>query len=427
MKPKDATLSHDDFVKFIDTVTAIPPFHMTLQKPPMNPFSFQIFYKMLYYCALTPEEARSLKKENFDLENKILKIKKQNSVSETTIPPILWGDLKNFLENKNDNEYIFSSNITNRPITRQVASTYAKTAGRMANLDILQFTQKKEIEGVSLLLFRESYKQFMLNHEAHKGLVELKFRSKTSNRYGGYSLHDLKKFELNNFKITFSQKEIIEILEWYKSKFSLFEGLSKEVYRILSTVLKQRKIKFQDIMPRVKSPDSFQTKLQNGTTFVNPKQTQDLAGIRVVCFAKSDVLLVCNIIEKIFSIISKKGGDDEKIIPNISGYSDIQYVCKLPKARINSAEELKQFENIRFEIQVRTILQHAWAEIEHDDLYKNPGQIPSSLRRRFFLVSNVLESADNELNELHKKIEGLKKNKKNYPKMVLVTKSVHIL
>lgn len=410
MKSKDTILSYDDFIKFIDAVEHIPAYHRDLQKPPMSPLAFQIFYKLLYYCALKQEDARSLKKENFDLEDHILKIKKQNTVRETTIPPILWGELKDYLEEKEDNEYIFSSNITNRPITRQVASTYAKQAGHIANLDILQLTHKKEIEGVSLLLFRDSYRQFMLNNEAHTGLVELKFMSRTTNRYGGYSLHDLKKFELSIFKITFSKKEIAKISEWYESKFSLYENLSKEIHRILGIVLKQRKIKFQDISFRAKSLESFQTKLQSGVTFVNPKQTQDLAGIRIVCFAKSDVILVCNIIENIFSVMSKKGGDDEKIIPNISGYSDIQYVCRLPKSRINSAEELKQFENIRFEIQVRTVLQHAWAEIEHDDLYKNPGQIPSSLRRRFFLVSNVLESADNELNELHHKIEELKNN-----------------
>ena len=103
-------------------------------------------------------------------------------------------------------------------------------------------------------------------------------------------------------------------------------------------------------------------------------------------------------VKKIVGIIMEKHSDNGQ---------ESNYTFDLKKSlRISFAEELKSFENMRFEIQVRTILQHAWAEIEHDDLYKNPGQIPSSLRRRFFLVSNVLESADNELNELHKKLKN---------------------
>lgn len=62
-----------------------------------------------------------------------------------------------------------------------------------------------------------------------------------------------------------------------------------------------------------------------------------------------------------------------------------------------------------FEIQVRTALEHAWAEIEHDRGYKLGGKLPSHLNRRFKLLSGLLESADLEFNRLTVEIENYAK------------------
>jgi ppGpp synthetase/RelA/SpoT-type nucleotidyltranferase len=311
--------------------------------------------------------------------------------------------LKNFLKNKEDNEFLFISKHFKKPISRQHAWDYAKDVGRLAGLNIFQVTETKEREGVDLLLFKKSYKQFMSDNKAPKGLIDLKLRSQTNNRYGNYKLYDLKLFERRIFKTTFSDDEIQEYTSWYKTNQEIYEKLAKEVRRILDGVLKQRGIKVQDIEAREKDTEKFQQKLRNGVTYSDPKKMQDLAGIRIICFVKSDVKKVCDAIEKNFEVISMKGNEEKR--NDISGYSDIQYVCKLTKARIASSEELKPYENKSFEIQVRTILQHAWSEIEHDDIYKNTANISNDLRRRFFLVSNVLESADNELDNLHHKIK----------------------
>src|SRR5438309_774277 len=48
------------------------------------------------------------------------------------------------------------------------------------------------------------------------------------------------------------------------------------------------------------------------------------------------------------------------------------------------------------EIQVRTILQHSWAEIEHDIQYKSVSVIPAEIRRRFMSLAGMLEIADRE-------------------------------
>ena len=58
--------------------------------------------------------------------------------------------------------------------------------------------------------------------------------------------------------------------------------------------------------------------------------------------------------------------------------------------------EYTRYQGAVVEIQVRTILQHAWAELEHDIQYTSSTAIPKEIRRRFMALAGVLEVADRE-------------------------------
>ncbi len=58
--------------------------------------------------------------------------------------------------------------------------------------------------------------------------------------------------------------------------------------------------------------------------------------------------------------------------------------------------EYSSYSNIKFEIQIRSILQHSWAEIEHDLGYKGEFEIPDIAKRTFYRLSALLEIADVE-------------------------------
>lgn len=77
------------------------------------------------------------------------------------------------------------------------------------------------------------------------------------------------------------------------------------------------------------------------------------------------------------------------------GYQSVHYLVMLKQNR-TTLPEYRKFENLVAEIQVRTILQHAWAEIEHDIQYKSVKTIPSSIRRRFMSLAGLFEIADRE-------------------------------
>jgi hypothetical protein len=61
---------------------------------------------------------------------------------------------------------------------------------------------------------------------------------------------------------------------------------------------------------------------------------------------------------------------------------------------------------MQFEIQVRSILQHAWAEIEHDLGYKSAVGLPGDVKRRFARVSSLLELADSEFSAIRQHLNN---------------------
>lgn len=60
------------------------------------------------------------------------------------------------------------------------------------------------------------------------------------------------------------------------------------------------------------------------------------------------------------------------------------------------------------EIQVKTILQHAWAEIEHDIQYKSIETAPTSIKRRFMALAGLLEIADREFQAIQDEDEMIR-------------------
>lgn len=126
------------------------------------------------------------------------------------------------------------------------------------------------------------------------------------------------------------------------------------------------------------------------------EQITDLAGIRLITHYEDDVDRVAQIIESEFVVDAVNSIDKRKALdPDRFGYLSLHYVISLRDDRA-ALKEYRSFEGLKAEVQIRSILQHTWAEIEHDTGYKSDVEVPKHIRRRFSRLAGLLELADQE-------------------------------
>lgn len=388
-------LSQKDFDKFVNSIPKLKLFrNKQTRRSDFQPNQFQLLCKLMYYCALKTEEALELKKIDFDFDNRILTIRNANThLKKTTIPPHLIRELSTYLKKTSQNKPLFK-------ISRQTLWAYVKLVGEFANLQLSGITKSRKISGAYTLLFRHSYQQQMRMLGADDDLTNLKLRSKSETDYGGYDYEDLKNWEEKNYKVEYlPEEEIKNYCKWYSENLHFYEKFRKSIENVIREILNSENAKSHFINSRAKSLESFEKKIRDAIGF-DPKMMQDLAGVRIICYVKDDVEKICRIIESNFDIDELRSRNKSKVLEeNEVGYRTIQYVAKFPDSR-TGLTDFKKYKDQFFEIQVRTILQHAWAEIQHDSMYKNLS-LPKQLRRRYNLISGMLEVSDNEFQELH--------------------------
>jgi len=197
-------------------------------------------------------------------------------------------------------------------------------------------------------------------------------------------------------------------IKWYRKNRSLYTSLADKVEAIVRENLDQSKVQYHSVTSRRKSLRSFTDKAKSGKYAEPINEIKDMAGIRVITYLESDVRKVADVIERLFDIDKEHSIDQSRLLgSNRLGYRSVHYVAKFNKRRCK-LPEYKIYENMPFEIQVRSLLQHAWAEVEHDRNYKFRGKLPSKLERRFYLIAGMLEVADSEFVSIAEEIEKYK-------------------
>lgn len=178
-------------------------------------------------------------------------------------------------------------------------------------------------------------------------------------------------------------KIVDDFIEQYKIEYDFYSNLSQLAYKQCEKELYSRGIKAITSF-RAKKPDSLREKLISRDQKLNYKDiTQikkdvcDLAGVRIALYFPNERDAVDKMISEVFTINSKKMLPEEKQKPTIkkrfSGYWANHYRVELRKE-----ENEKRYLNSIIEIQVASVLMHAWSEIEHDLVYKpNNGTLSS--------------------------------------------------
>ncbi|MFE5171700.1 GTP pyrophosphokinase family protein [Streptomyces sp. NPDC056634] len=201
----------------------------------------------------------------------------------------------------------------------------------------------------------------------------------------------------------------------YEQVYSLYDEFSSVIESIISTCLANSEISIHSITSRPKSIDGFQRKAgkassenPNSPRYGKPLQEiTDLAGVRVITYFLSVVQDVEAVIQEQFEVLERIDKSEAFEKDRRLGYQSLHFLVRLKSNRC-ALPEYARFSGLSAEIQVRTILQHTWAEIEHDIQYKAVYALPSQIRRRFMALAGVLEIADREFQAIAKQDRRLR-------------------
>jgi putative GTP pyrophosphokinase len=136
-------------------------------------------------------------------------------------------------------------------------------------------------------------------------------------------------------------------------------------------------------------------------------QITDLAAVRVITFFTRTVSQVDEAIRREFDVVERVDKAASLWREGRLGYQSVHYLVRLGPNRL-SLGEYQHYRDLIVEIQVRTVMQHAWAEIEHDIQYKAIETIPDQIRRRFVSLAGLLEIADREFQAIQDDDERLR-------------------
>ena len=196
-----------------------------------------------------------------------------------------------------------------------------------------------------------------------------------------------------------------DITTWYKKSRGSYVKLTKTVQNTVENLINAEDIDYLAINSRTKSIDSLKEKVER-KGYNNPDEISDLSGIRIITFIESDVSKVSDLVKKAFSVHPDKSLDkSEELDADRVGYRSVHFVCDLGNDRLK-LPEFSAFKDQLFEIQIRTALQHAWAEIEHDRNYKFSGTLPKPIKRRLYLLAGMLEMIDREFVNLSIEVDN---------------------
>ena len=201
------------------------------------------------------------------------------------------------------------------------------------------------------------------------------------------------------------------LLQQYRTLRPTLDSLSQQAYELMRHALREQGIYVTAMEHRVKTEKSLTGKLElKGAKYKTIDDITDLVGLRVITFYSDEVDKVAAIAKRIFDIDWKESVDKRKLHQlDAFGYNSLHYICRLKTNQGDKSldspepgdqEPVPLIRQIRFELQMRTALQHVWSTIEHDTGYKGDVKIPREYLRQFSRMAGLLELADDEFSRL---------------------------
>lgn len=187
---------------------------------------------------------------------------------------------------------------------------------------------------------------------------------------------------------------------------------TRRMVALVTTLLDDAGINYLSVTGRAKSVASFAAKADRSVAgrplYADPlEEITDQIGIRVITYLHSDVAAVADLLGDQFEVLDDRDMGEETARQGRFGYAS-RHLLVAPHATRSTPAAYDALAERCAQVQVRTVLQHAWAEFEHAIRYK--GTIPEEhvpdLDRRFTLAAGLLELADREFSLIRDRLQA---------------------
>ncbi len=180
--------------------------------------------------------------------------------------------------------------------------------------------------------------------------------------------------------------------------------------RLVTSILDEAGINYLTVTGRAKSVASYAAKaartVHGKPVYRDPlRDITDQIGVRVITYVDSDVHAVVDLLADQVAVHADRDLGEETASEGRFGYASRHLLIGLdPEQESRPGHEVMR--GRQAQVQIRTVLQHAWAEFEHDIRYK--GSIPEEhvpeFDRRFTLAAGLLELADREFSAIRDRL-----------------------
>lgn len=213
-----------------------------------------------------------------------------------------------------------------------------------------------------------------------------------------------------------------ELIRQFISNRPDYDQLCNEIAYILKKRLAEQKIEFASITNRAKTLNSFLEKIQRKAYGEPLDEITDFAGVRVVSLYVDDLPKIEETIRSEFEVVEKVDKLGDKNVDQF-GYGAVHFIVRLGDS--TSGARYDDLKNLKCEIQTRTVLQDAWAIIQHHLVYKNESDVPQILQRKLNGLAGLFETADDQFqsifNQRNKYVDSVRESTKK-PTEFLETK-----
>lgn len=194
-------------------------------------------------------------------------------------------------------------------------------------------------------------------------------------------------------------------LEQYGALLPRLNAASEAIGNAIRARLRDDGLNHHTVQARVKDSDSVKEKLGRLTTDGRFKyergleQLDDLIGVRIIMFLEPDIADVATALKGQFNCREDDDKTSSQRRNGQIGYAGRHLILEVPAGNVPVG--CHPFVGDRFEVQIRTVLQHAWAAFEHDIRYKGLAEANAEVDRAFTMASTLIELADAQFSAIN--------------------------